>query len=88
MTGTPQVVYGDETTISSPAELMSLIASSGKVEACLARNFFRFTFARWEDTTTDGCALEDQRKALAGDGNLTDLVTAMVTSAQFRRRAF
>ena len=27
---------------------MSLIAASGKVEACLARNFFRFTYARWE----------------------------------------
>jgi len=85
---TPQVVYGDQTTTSSPAELMSLIAASGKVEACLARNFFRFTFARWEDPTTDGCALEEGRQALASGGKLTDLVTAMVTSAEFRRRAF
>src|SRR6185436_11071406 len=57
----PQVVYGDQTAVSTPAELMSLMAGSGKVEACLARNFFRYTYGRWEDTTIDGCALEDAR---------------------------
>src|SRR6185503_306872 len=31
----PQVVYGDTTMISTPAQLMSLIVASGKVEACL-----------------------------------------------------
>ena len=30
---------------STPAELMSLIVASGKVEACLSRNYFRFTYA-------------------------------------------
>ena len=54
--------------LGSPAELMSLMLASGKVEACLARNFFRFTYARWEDPTTDGCALEEARQALADGG--------------------
>jgi hypothetical protein len=88
LAGRPQVVYGDPATISSPGELMSLIAASGKVEACLSRNFFRFTFARWEDPATDGCALEEGRKALESGGEVTDLAAAMVTSTQFRRRAF
>ena len=60
----PQVSYGDPAQISSPSELMSLMAASSKVEACLSRHFFRFTYARWEVDTTDGCSLEDSRKAL------------------------
>ena len=84
----PQVTVGDQTPISSPAELMTLMIASGKVEACLARNFFRFTYGRWEDVAGDGCALEDARKALAGGGKLTDLVTAAPRSVAFRRRTF
>jgi hypothetical protein len=83
----PQVVTGDGTMISTPAELMSLIVASGKVEACLSRNFFRFTYGRWEGTA-DGCALEASRKALAGGGTLRDLAAAAVKSAQFKRRTF
>ena len=67
---------------------MALIGASGQVEACLARNFFRFTYGRWEDPAADGCALEDARKALASGGKLTDMFTAMLMSAEFRRRSF
>ncbi|HEY7373014.1 MAG TPA: DUF1592 domain-containing protein [Polyangia bacterium] len=84
----PQVVVGDQTAIATPAQLMSLMLASGKVEACLARNFFRYTYARWEDTTADGCALEDGRKALANGGTIRDLAAASVKSAAFKRRAF
>jgi hypothetical protein len=84
----PQVVFGDQTAIAAPAELMSLMLASGKVEACLSRNFFRFTYGRWEDTTTDGCALEDARKVLANGGTISDLAAAAVKSAQFKRRSF
>ena len=83
----PQVVYGDSTAVSSPSELMSLIVASGKVEACLSRNFFRFTYGRWE-APADGCALEDARKALLSGGNIADLAAAAVKAAQFRRRTF
>jgi hypothetical protein len=86
-TAVPQVVIGDRTMISTPAELMSLIAASGKAEACIARNFFRYTYGRWEGTA-DGCALEDGRKALANGGSLRDLAAAVVKSAQFKRRTF
>ena len=84
----PQVVYGDPTAIASPAELMSLMLASGKVEACLSRNFFRFTYGRWEAPAADGCALEDARKALVGGGSITDLAAAAVKAAQFKRRTF
>ena len=67
---------------------MTLIAKSGQVEACLARNYFRFTYARWEDTSRDGCALEASRAALSNGGTLADLLRAAALSPEFRRRAF
>ncbi|HET9930779.1 MAG TPA: DUF1588 domain-containing protein, partial [Polyangiaceae bacterium] len=84
----PRVTLGDMTPIRGAGELMSLIASSGQVEACMSRNFFRFTYGRWEDTAFDGCALEDGRKALSNGGRLSDLITAELMSPAFRRRAF
>src|SRR4029078_7437610 len=69
----PQVVLGDQTAIATPAELMSLLVVRGKVDACLSRHFYRYTYASWEDTTADGCALEDGRKALANGGTIRDL---------------
>jgi hypothetical protein len=86
-TTVPRVTIDDATEVTGPAELMTLIEQSGKVEACLARQFFRFTYARWDDPTTDGCALEPVRKALA-DGKLQDLLSATVLTSTFRRRAF
>ena len=84
----PHVDLDDETQISGPADLMQLIRTSGKVEACLARNFFRFTYARWDEPLTDACALEPVRKAVSGDGKLQDLLAAAVLTQTFRRRAF
>lgn len=86
--GVPQVTLGDRTPISSPAELMQLIAQSGQVEACLARNYFRFTYARWEDTSRDGCTLEASRAVLASGGSIADLLRTAALAPEFRRRAF
>jgi hypothetical protein len=77
-----------ETSVSGPSELMQQIVASGKVEACLSRNFFRYTFARWEDATTDGCALESMRQSLENDGTVVDLVMAATLDGSFRQRAF
>jgi hypothetical protein len=84
----PQIVEGDETTASGPLELMTLVAESGKAEACLARNYFRFTFARWEDLSRDGCALEAFRARLADGGTFQDLLREAVLSSAFRERTF
>jgi hypothetical protein len=65
-----------------------LILESGKAEACLARNYFRFSFARWDDVTTDGCTLEDLRQRLDNGGTLSSLLKEVALSPQFRRRAF
>lgn len=85
--GVPHVTSSDATA-SGPAELMAQIADSGKVEACLSRHFFRYTFARWENSQTDGCALESMRASLQNGGTLLDLVTAATLSDSFKQRAF
>lgn len=87
-TGVPYVTPGSEAPAAGAAELMAQIVSSGKVEACLSRNFFRYTFARWEDLTTDGCALESMRQALASGGSVVDLVMAATLDGSFRERVF
>ena len=84
----PEVSDADPTEVKGAAELMTLLQQSGKVEACLARNFFRFTYARWDDPSKDGCALEPVRQALTGNGKLQDLLSATVLTSTFRRRAF
>jgi hypothetical protein len=83
----PRVNLDDETAVATPGELMSLIAESGKVEACLARNYFRYTFARWEDANLDACALEELRVALES-GSLRDLLRVTAIGKAFRVRSF
>jgi hypothetical protein len=85
--GVPHV-SGTDAAVAGAADLMTQIASSGKVEACLSRHFFRYTFARWENPQTDGCALESMRKSLENGGTLLDLVVSATLSGSFKQRAF
>jgi hypothetical protein len=84
----PHVLSDSETEAAGPLELMQQVVASGKVEACLSRNFFRYTFARWEDLATDGCALETMRQSLLGGGSVVDLVMAATLDGTFKQRAF
>jgi len=88
-TGTPHVMMGDEvTTAAGAADLMRVVESSHKPEACLARNYFRYTFGRFEDVSLDGCSLEMLRKTLDGGGHLVDMLKAVTQTPAFKRRAF
>jgi hypothetical protein len=84
----PLVADGDTSASAGPADLTRLIVQSGKANACFARNYFRFTYARWEDLAADGCTLESLRKELDGGGRVGDLLKAVALSPAFRRRTF
>ncbi|MDD9941663.1 MAG: DUF1592 domain-containing protein [Myxococcales bacterium] len=84
----PRIFLDDDTVSQGPHDLMRLIAQSGKAEACLARHYFRFSFGRFEDVTTDGCVLESLRRALAGGGTLPDMLKAVALATEFRTRSF
>jgi hypothetical protein len=86
---TPHVEMADDTTqVAGAADLMPILAASGKVEACLARSYYRYTFARFEDLSLDGCSLEPMRKALAGGGSLASLWKSVATTPAFLRRTY
>ena len=76
----------DPRKVSGPGELMDRIAESGKVEACMARHYFRFTFARRENENVDGCALEDLRKSISGNGSIGGFVREAVMLPEFKQR--
>jgi hypothetical protein len=84
----PRVIGDDATLVNGAIELMNKIVESGKGEACVARNFFRFTFARWENLNRDGCTLESLREPLSRGGTIPDLARAAALSAAFKQRAF
>jgi hypothetical protein len=83
----PRVFPDDDRPSSGPADLARLIVDSGKADACFARQYFRFTFARWENDAADGCALEQLRAAARG-GSLASVLRTIALSPQFRQRRF
>lgn len=83
----PQIHVDDPRTVNHAGELMALVAESGKVEACLARHYFRFTYARMEDDASDGCALEGLRQEAIGSGKtLRGMFRAVALQPEFRQR--
>jgi hypothetical protein len=86
----PALSAGDDREMSSGVELSRAVAETGRVEACFARQYFRYTYRRDEDGN-DGCALEGIRSALAGspalgEGSLREALLAVALEPTFRQR--
>jgi hypothetical protein len=85
----PYVMMADATsTAAGPSDLMNLIEASDKPAACMARNYFRYTFARFEDLSLDACSLEPVRQALSNGGTLADMWKAVVQTPAFQQRTY
>jgi hypothetical protein len=84
----PRVTPGDERASSGAAELVELMLQSGKLEACLVRNYFRFTFGRHEDLRADGCALERLRTRLTESGRIRSMLAEAAFLPEMRQRRF
>jgi len=54
----------------------------------MARNYFRYTFGRFEDLGLDACSLEMVRQKLDGGGHLVDMLKAITLTPAFKRRVF
>ena len=86
----PLVTSGDQRPVTGPAELNQRILESGKVEACLSANYFRYALRR--DPTANGadaCTFDAMRSNLgagAGGGPLADTFRKLAVDASFRRR--
>ncbi len=67
--GEAQVILGRPQAVRDAVDLSSLIATSGKGEACFAKNYYRYSVRRQESDTGDGCqlgGLYDKLKAPTG----------------------
>jgi hypothetical protein len=84
----PRVTPDDVRVSQGPADLSALLLESGKLEACLARHYFRFAFGRQEDERRDGCALERLRARLAETGRLRDLLAEVALLPELQARRF
>lgn len=67
------------------AELGAKLSGSPKVHACMARQFFRFSFGR-EPFASDGCTLDELTSVVAGSGDYAALVLRLVESDAFQYR--
>jgi hypothetical protein len=63
----PRIELDDQSTVNGPAELTQRIVESHKVEACFARQYFRYTYRRQEGDG-DGCAVQDLGTEVAKPG--------------------
>ena len=79
---------GDDTASAGAADLVRLLAGSEKPHACFARQYFRFTFGRFEDPEIDGCALAQVDDALDEERPMGEALRALALAPSFRRRSF
>jgi hypothetical protein len=85
-TAAPQVIPGDARAVSGPAELNQRLIESGKVEACLSANYFRYALRRDPARDSgDACAYEAMRSGLASGGARAAAFRGLATSAGFRQ---
>lgn len=84
--GIPQVVLGDMQLVAGPADLNQRIIDSGKVDACLSANYFRYALRRDPTANSaDACAYQTMRDGLASGGALTAAFRGIASSAGFRQ---
>ena len=84
----PMVKSGDSAESYGILDLNRLMLESGKPQACFAREYFRYTFAREEDLTRDGCALAGLQKILLAHGSFSSVLRAIALDPAFRQRSF
>lgn len=84
----PQVEADDLSEVSGIADLNRMILESDKPYACFARQYFRFSNSRVENTVEDGCALATLKDTLTGSGSLRDAMKAIALTRSFKEHTF
>lgn len=74
----------DPRAYDSVAQIQDAIVASGRVQACFARQYVRFTFGRPEDLERDGCLLENLRQRIASAGSLADMLKSIAMADTFK----
>jgi hypothetical protein len=85
--GVPHIYSEDERMIQGPSDLVRLLVESGRPTACMAQQYFRFSFGRQEDLEQDGCVLEKLRTT-AEKTNIAGMFNEVARSPEFKQRVF
>jgi hypothetical protein len=73
-------------TFNGPAQLATLAVESGRVEACVAKQLYRFAVGRFELDEHDDAMIERLVDASEGGFDLLAFVTQYVSADAFRYR--
>jgi hypothetical protein len=80
------VVLGSQAaTVQNPVEYSQLLAENPVVDECFARQYFRYTYRR-DEQTGDSCALSSLRDRVAPGGSLESALRDVALSPAFRER--
>src|SRR5262249_33916921 len=84
----PAVRPGDDRSMSSAADLVRAIDTSGLCHSCLARHYFRFAQARVETPASDGCLLSKLEAAARSNAPLADVLRVVARDPTFKTKRF
>ena len=86
-TAVPYVTSDDPTPAKGPADLARLLVASKKAQTCLATKYFRYTFARIDDSA-DACLIKALGDGFVADKPLRSVLMDITRGAAFRQRTF
>ena len=75
----------DNAKVDGPLDMMTKIAQSGQMEACMTRHYTRYTLARW-DSRQDNCMMESVRQESIGGKTIKDMLVAIGMTPAFAQR--
>lgn len=84
----PRVTEKDHRLAQDSREVSQWMVESGKVQACFARVYFRYTFGRTEIKKQDGCQLAELDQALRDGEDLGRVLRSVALGATFRQKDF
>lgn len=83
---TPRI--DDKGVSSGIGELTTRLVDSGKIEACFAERYFRFTFRRIEATSGDRTLIEVMARTAREGGPLATMLKTSAQRPEFKRKRF
>jgi len=86
-TSVPQVTSSDMAMVSNPGELQTRMLASNRLQSCMARKYFRFTFGKLEQST-DECTIQTISDALTEGKPLGEVLVDLAKTPAFRQRRF
>ena len=86
--GIPSITGNDRRVADGVGQVTNWLAESGRVEACFAERYFRFTYRRIESTSGDRALIDVFAKAATEGKSLRDVMKSSALRPEFKRRRF